>query len=147
MPRYRGRCHCGAIEFEVEGELEAVEYCNCSYCERVGFLHWYVAPVDFTLLRGADAVETYEFGTRTSRNRFCRACGVTPFRRPRSDPDKVDVNARCLEGVDLDALPVTRFDGRDWGRAMRDRGTRRGDGASASLPLRSGARDAKPAAK
>lgn len=33
---------------------------------------------------------------------------------PRSPPDCVDVNVRCLDGVDLGALPVRRFDGRNW---------------------------------
>jgi hypothetical protein len=36
----------------------------------------------------------------------------------------VDVNARCLEGVDVTALPTTSFDGRDWEAAFarRERG-------------------------
>jgi hypothetical protein len=33
----------------------------------------------------------------------------------------VDVNARCLEGVDAEALPVQRFDGVHWERTMRER--------------------------
>jgi hypothetical protein len=43
---------------------------------------------------------------------------VHPFYVPRSDPDKIDVNARCLDGVDLAAIPVKTFDGRHWEDAM-----------------------------
>ena len=31
-------------------------------------------------------------------------CGVHPFYVPRSDPDKIDVNARCLDGFDALAI-------------------------------------------
>jgi hypothetical protein len=41
-------------------------------------------------------------------------CGIHSFSR-RSDKEgkaTYSVNVRCLEGVDLDAIEVTRFDGR-----------------------------------
>jgi hypothetical protein len=38
---------------------------------------------------------------------------------PRSDPDKIDVNARCLDGVDVAKLAVKTFDGKNWEDAMR----------------------------
>jgi hypothetical protein len=121
MPSYRGSCHCGAIRFEAEGALEGLEVCNCSLCTRTGYVHWYVPPERFRLLSGAEAIETYQFGTRTAKNHFCRTCGISPFRRARSNPDEVDVNVRCLEGVELDGVVVKRFDGRHWEEAMRRR--------------------------
>ena len=121
MPTYRGSCHCGAVRFEADGELAGLEVCNCSLCSRTGYIHWYVPPERFRLLSGADALETYRFGTLTSRNHFCRTCGISPFRRPRSDPDKVGVNARCLEGVDAERLETVPFDGRHWEAAMQSR--------------------------
>jgi hypothetical protein len=33
---------------------------------------------------------------------------------PRSNPDQIDVNARCLNGVDIARLQVNHFDGRNW---------------------------------
>jgi hypothetical protein len=110
----RGSCHCGALRFEVEGEPEGLESCTCSICRRTGFIHWFVEPDRFRLLGSDEALATYRFGTRVAQSHFCRVCGVAPFRRARSDPDKVAVNVRCLEDVDLDALEVRVFDGRDW---------------------------------
>ena len=118
---HRGSCHCGAVRFEVDAEIEGLEVCNCSYCSRVGYVHWYVAPERFRLLTPREALETWQFGTRTSENHFCPTCGISPFRRPRSDPDKVDVNVRCVEGVDADSLPARPFDGRNWEEAIRRR--------------------------
>jgi hypothetical protein len=60
-------------------------------------------------------------GIRIEVTHFCRKCGISPFRRPRSVPEKIDVNVRCLEDVDAEALAVTRFDGRNWEEAMRSR--------------------------
>jgi hypothetical protein len=46
---------------------------------------------------------------------------VASFYIPRSDPDKIDVNVRCLEGVDLAKFRIKTFDGRNWEAALRDR--------------------------
>ena len=113
MKIQQGSCHCGAIRFEVEGDIQDLETCNCSLCRRVGFVHWYVAPERFRMLSSDAELGTYQFGTRTSRNHFCRVCGVAPFRRPRSDPDKVAVNVRCLDDVDLASLETVEFDGQN----------------------------------
>ena len=121
---HRGSCHCGAIRFEARGELVDLEVCNCSYCARVGYVHWYVRPEAFRLLDPGAALATYQFGTHTSRNYFCPRCGISPYRRARSDPDLIDINVRCLEGVDVDSFPVVRFDGRNWEEAMGRRGGR-----------------------
>jgi hypothetical protein len=122
MPTHRGSCHCGRIRFEADAELTDVSVCNCSICRRTGYLHWTIAPERFRLLAGADAYATYEFGTKVAKHHFCRHCGISPFRVARSDPDKIDVNARCLEGVDLDALAPSRFDGQHWEEEMARRG-------------------------
>jgi hypothetical protein len=121
MKTWTGRCHCGAVRFQADGELEGLEYCNCSYCARTGYLHWYVAPDRFRLLAGEESLANYQFGTYSSHNRFCRTCGITPFRTARSDPNQVDINVRCLEGVDPESLQRTTFDGIHWEEAIRNR--------------------------
>ena len=111
---YTGGCHCGAVRFEVTGEIEDVAVCNCSICAKTGYLHWEVDPEAFRLLTPEAAIRNYEFGTRTSKNLFCERCGISAFRHSRTSPDQVDVNVRCLEEVDTEALTVERFDGRSW---------------------------------
>jgi hypothetical protein len=56
-----------------------------------------------------------------AKHHFCKSCGISPFRIARSDPDQIDVNARCLEDVELDALELSRFDGRNWEEAFARR--------------------------
>ena len=113
-----GGCHCGRVRFRVTAEIEAVTECNCSICSKKGFLHLIVLPDTFELLSGAEALTTYRFNTGTAKHTFCANCGIHPFYVPRSDPDKIDVNARCLDGVDISALPIKHFDGRHWEQAM-----------------------------
>ena len=126
MPTYEGGCHCGRVRFRVTADLSTsgVSNCNCSMCVKKGILHLIVAPDQFELVSGEDELTTYRFNTGVAQHHFCRHCGIHSFYVPRSDPEKVDVNARCLDGVDVDALTVTRFDGQHWEAAMRERDRR-----------------------
>jgi hypothetical protein len=126
MSTYRGSCHCGLVQFEVDGELTQVSDCNCSICSKKAYLHWIVAPEAFRLLHGQEMLTTYTFNTGIARHQFCRVCGVAPFYVPRSDPDKIDVNARCLDGVDLGCLRIEPYDGRHWEQAFAARRRRAG---------------------
>jgi hypothetical protein len=114
MQSYEGSCHCGRVTFSVRADLAAAVVCNCSICEKKGFLHVIVEPAAFELRSGEDALTTYRFNTGVAKHTFCRHCGVHPFYVPRSHPDKVDVNVRCLAGVDANALEARLFDGKNW---------------------------------
>ncbi len=73
-----------------------------------------VSPSDFELIAGREALATYQFNTGIAKHNFCRTCGIYPFYVPRSDPDKIDVNARCLDGVDPGQIRTRLFDGKNW---------------------------------
>jgi hypothetical protein len=121
METYEGGCHCGRVRFRVTADLSRVSDCNCSVCTKKGFLHLIVPPEQFELLSGEDALSTYQFNTGTAKHTFCRHCGIHSFYVPRSDPDKIDVNVRCLDDIDLTAITVLPFDGRNWEDAMDGR--------------------------
>ena len=118
MQTYEGGCHCRRVRFRVTAELTGIADCNCSVCTKKGFLHLIVPPEQFELLSGEDALSTYQFNTGMAKHTFCRHCGIHAFYVPRSDPDKIDVNVRCLDNVDLGAITVHPFDGRNWEDAM-----------------------------
>ena len=121
MVKHLGGCHCGRVRFEVTApEKLEVSDCNCSICSRFGFLHLIVAAEQFTLLSGRDDLTTYTFNTGVAKHFFCTHCGVKSFYIPRSHPDGVSVNARCLDGVLIDSLSITPFDGRHWESARAD---------------------------
>lgn len=79
-----------------------------------GFLHLIVPAPRFRLLSGAYDLTEYTFNTGVAKHRFCRVCGVKSFYIPRSNPDGVDVNARCLDAGSYTSLDAEAFDGAHW---------------------------------
>ena len=118
---YEGGCHCGRVRFRVTAALSRVTYCNCSICSKKGYLHLIVPRERFELISGKDALTTYRFNTGVAQHTFCCTCGIHPFYVPRSDPDKIDVNVRCLDNLDLSAIDVKEFDGKNWEHAIAGR--------------------------
>jgi hypothetical protein len=111
---YEGGCHCGAVRFQVEVNNHKVDDCNCSICSKKGFLHLIVTRDKFTLLQGEDVLQTYTFNTAIAQHKFCRICGIHSFYIPRSHPDCIDVNIRCLDGDAISNFEIIPFDGRNW---------------------------------
>lgn len=112
MPTYKGSCHCGRAQFEVNiADLKKVRVCDCSICRKRGALNVRVEENDIKILSDLDGLTLYQFHTKTAKDYFCPTCGVMPFRRPRTAPELWTVNVRCLEGVDLEQLEVTKVYG------------------------------------
>lgn len=112
---YKGSCHCGRVAFEVEGEIQNALACNCSICRRKGSLLWFVPRDTLRLQTPEDAAGTYTFNKHVIRHRFCPTCGMHPYGEG-TDPKgnaMAAINIRCIEGIDLDAIPVQHFNGRD----------------------------------
>jgi hypothetical protein len=111
---HRGSCHCGRIAFEVDGTIDKALSCNCSICQRKGSLLWFVPRERLHLLTPDGNASTYTFNKHVIEHRFCPVCGIHPYGEG-SDPKgnrMAAVNIRCLEDIDLDSVPVTRYDGR-----------------------------------
>lgn len=115
MPWKSGGCRCGAVAFEVFAADDAeLSDCNCSICSMTGYLHLIVPADHFRLLRGHESITTYQFNTGTAKHTFCKVCGVKSFYFPRSHPDGVSVNARCLSPDAIQSMRIVAFNGRNW---------------------------------
>lgn len=118
LKTYRGSCHCGAVTFEAELDLEQSSYrCNCSICSRTRFWPAVARADGFRLLTGESELTQYLFNTKKNHHFFCRHCGVRAFGVGNETPmgKMFGVNLGCLEGVSDEALskvPVTYVDGR-----------------------------------
>jgi hypothetical protein len=98
----------------VEGELDGAMACNCSICQRKGSLLWFVRRHELRLLTPEENAVTYTFNKHVIKHRFCPTCGIHPYGEG-TDPagnQVAAINIRCLEGIDLDSIPITHFDGR-----------------------------------
>ncbi|MDH3609622.1 MAG: GFA family protein [Gammaproteobacteria bacterium] len=116
---YSGGCHCGAIQFEVElaDDISLVE-CNCSICSKTAYLHLIVPKKMFNLLSGEDSYTTYTFDTHEAKHLFCKICGIKSFYIPRSHPNGVSINARCLNDFNIEFFEVEKFDGQNWEQSI-----------------------------
>jgi hypothetical protein len=111
---YTGGCHCGAVRYRVTLALAQAITCNCSICHKTGSALTFAPAAKFELLSGDDALTDYQFGRKHIHHLFCSRCGIRSFTRGagRSGEPMVSINVRCLDEVDLDAVPRRPFDGR-----------------------------------
>lgn len=111
---HSGGCHCGAVRYEVDTDLSGAITCNCSICQKSGAILTFVPGARFRLLSGAESLTDYQFNRKVIHHLFCKVCGVRSFGRG-TGPDGAEmaaINVRCLDDVDLAAVPVTAYDGR-----------------------------------
>jgi hypothetical protein len=117
LQTYRGSCHCGAVRFEAELDLEQSTYrCNCTICRRTRFWPAVAGANSFRLLAGQSELTKYLFNTRKNEHWFCKHCGVRAFGVGTDTPigKMFGVNVMCLEGVSeetLSKLSITYIDG------------------------------------
>lgn len=111
---YQGSCHCGRIRFEIEGTIEGATTCNCSICERKGAVMWFVPREQLKLLTPDADAAAYTFNRHRIKHRFCPSCGIHPYGEGIGPDGKASaaINIRCIEGIDLAAIPTRQFDGR-----------------------------------
>ena len=89
-------------------------------CSKAGFLHLIVPAERFKLLSGDEVLTTYTFNTGVAKHLFCSSCGVKSFYVPRSHPDGISVNARCIDEGSIESMSVRPFDGRDWEKGLAE---------------------------
>lgn len=121
MRIFTGSCHCGAIRFEIETELNTAIKCNCSICKKKGALHHRVPPERFKLLSGEESLTLYQFDSKEAKHWFCKHCGIQPFSNPRAAPSAYSVNINCLDECETeqDSVEVRSFDGKNWESAIQ----------------------------
>ncbi|WP_028454825.1 GFA family protein [Chitinilyticum litopenaei] len=117
LKTYRGSCHCGAVCFEADLDLEQPSFrCNCSICRRTRFWPAVATPEHFRLLAGQEALTRYTFNAHRNEHWFCRHCGVRAFGHGTDTPmgEMYGVNLGCLDEVsdaELARISVVYVDG------------------------------------
>lgn len=80
---HKGSCLCGAVKFEVAGELPGPDACHCSMCRKwTG--HYSVGtdvPRSALTVEGMDKVTWYQSSAKVRRG-FCSVCGSSLFFDP-----------------------------------------------------------------
>ena len=107
-----GFCHCGAVGWTYDGELESVTACNCTACRRYGVLWGYGYEGEDVRFTGE--TRAYVRGSALGFH-FCPTCGcVAYWRGLNADAEgrrRVGFNVRLAEPGAVASLPIDHFDG------------------------------------
>ncbi len=99
---HQGSCLCGAVTYQLQGELEPIVYCHCSQCRKSsGSAFAAVSPVkkaDFRLLTGQDALAEFEAAPGVARV-FCRHCGSPLYSKRDAFPGMLRLRIGSLDTV------------------------------------------------
>ena len=80
--RHHGGCHCGAVRYEVRGDIRDAYLCHCHLCAKLhGHVSAYAAVnTDELHLRNDIGLRWYRLSEKTDRG-FCKECGSGLFWR------------------------------------------------------------------
>lgn len=114
---YHGSCHCGAVAFEADLDLEqGGGRCNCRICMKTRSWNALGKPEHLRVTKGEDALSRYEVGNDIGAHFFCKTCGVRPFARGHleqlgGDFVAVQIGALDLTPEQFGAIPNKFADG------------------------------------
>jgi hypothetical protein len=104
---HAGSCLCGAVRYEVHGDLGPITVCHCSKCRKAnGSAFNAVAPIasaDLRLLGGKDALAEFESSPGVHRV-FCSGCGAQLYSRRDATPDMLRLRLGTLD-TPVEATP------------------------------------------
>ncbi|POS72101.1 glutathione-dependent formaldehyde-activating enzyme [Diaporthe helianthi] len=133
---HKANCHCGAtgFTFSISPPLDKypVVECNCSICQRNGYLLVYPIKEDLKLRDGAEeAMGSYCFANNNVKHYFCKQCGSSVFFEVLSPPKDaaaeaegrreklpviMGVNLRMVTGLELSKLIIKKVNGETRGQ-------------------------------
>ncbi|MDP2011602.1 MAG: GFA family protein [Phenylobacterium sp.] len=101
-----GRCHCGAVTYEMPEQTIHLALCHCADCRRASgapMVAWAMVPTDQVKIEGATRIYA---SSEHGRRHFCEACGTGLFYTNEAVfPGLIDVQTATLD--DPGALPPT----------------------------------------
>jgi hypothetical protein len=97
---HSGSCLCGAVRYEVHGELGPITVCHCRKCRKAnGSAFNGVAPIareHLKLLSGQDALAEFESSPGVHRV-FCKGCGAQLYSRRDAIPETLRLRLGTLD--------------------------------------------------
>ena len=96
-----GKCACGAVQYQVQGELKEYCHCHCSICRKIhaaAFASWGgVSRDEFSYLAGEENLGTYSF-SENADSLFCKICSSTLLVDYKPEPHMLYITLGTVEG-------------------------------------------------
>lgn len=88
----KGRCLCGGIQYEYQGDISEVAICHCNQCKQAQGTPFVTnAPIKmelFHLVQGEALLKSY-FSSESKRRVFCSNCGSPLFSQRIDMPETI----------------------------------------------------------
>lgn len=123
---FSGGCLCGAVRYEVDGEIGFMGHCYCIDCRKTsGTAHGSHVSIPKAAVKITGEVSTYDraadSGNIVSRS-FCKICGSPVYSTNSGMPDFYFIRASSLDDLEIFKAQVTVYTSRapSWGRIDPD---------------------------
>jgi hypothetical protein len=97
---HTGSCLCGAVKYEIRGEIGPIIFCHCSRCRKVNGTAFLAAasvePEEFEIVAGNEALVEFESSLGVHRV-FCGVCGSPLFSRRNGSPLPIRIRIGTLD--------------------------------------------------
>lgn len=96
-----GKCECGAVEYQVDGELVDYCHCHCSICRRIHgapFVTWGgITRDELSFTSGEDNLRDYAFSDR-SDSISCKTCSSVIMVDFKAEPHMLYITLGTVDG-------------------------------------------------
>ena len=96
-----GRCECGRVKYQVDGQISDFSHCHCSQCRRLhgaAFASFGgVKKADFSYLSGEQDLSSYASSPSHDRV-FCKNCGSNILVALDDEPDTLYLSMGTMDG-------------------------------------------------
>jgi len=97
---YKGSCLCGAVRFEIHGEIQDIIYCHCSQCRKAQgsafACNGNLDAAQFKFISGEKELTGYQSSPAQTKY-FCKNCGSPIISKNDAIPYKVRVRLGVIE--------------------------------------------------
>lgn len=105
---HRGSCLCGAVTYQISGEIGDGYFCHCKRCRKASGSAFAsnsrISPDQFRVLSGHDSLKTYYHPASGLGRKFCAECG-SPIVSERTEPAMMAVRLGTLD-TPLEKRPI-----------------------------------------
>ncbi len=110
MMAHSATCHCRAVKLRVtlKEPLSNARRCNCDFCTKRGAAVVFAAQGDVDVIKGADNLSLYLWGTLQTQHFFCKTCGIFTHHQHANPKDGYAINLAAIDGAhpqELDKVP------------------------------------------
>ena len=106
---YLGKCLCGVVQVQIEGDISDIIHCHCSLCRKNSGTAYatngFINTADFSITAGKNSLSAFSF--KPGRNRyFCSKCGSPVYSANADEPSRLRIRLGILDSA-INERPIS----------------------------------------